>query len=80
MEITDQPRTCTDAPQATVLPVLRSVALPPRPAPPERPLTASPALWPSDAEVDRALGAYGDPYDRPSAWAAFGDDLPRGAA
>ena len=71
---TDQSRTCTDAPQVTTL---RSVALP---APPVRPLTADAAPWPTDADVDHALGAYGDPDPRqhsdrigtPAAWSAFG--------
>jgi hypothetical protein len=40
MQSTDTPQLTTDAPQVTVLDTLRSVALPPRPEPPERPLTA----------------------------------------
>jgi hypothetical protein len=41
----------------------------PRPAPPVRPLTAVPAPWPTGADVDHALGAWGD-YDRWDAHAA----------
>jgi hypothetical protein len=51
------------------------------PAPPSRPLTEVPATWPTDADVDHALGAYGS-YDRFqfAADRAFGEDLPGGAA
>lgn len=92
MDRTDQSRTCTDAPQVSE--VLRPVGIPltplritPRPAPPLRPLTAVPVAWPTDADVDRALGNYGDPDPRqhadrigqPAAWSAFGEG-PDGSA
>jgi hypothetical protein len=63
MERTEQSRPCTAVPQLTELTA--------RPAAPTQPLTAATAPWPTDADVDRALGAYGR---------AFGEDLPRGAA
>lgn len=70
----------TSAPQLTT----GATQVAPRPAPPLRPLTAIPAPWPdepySDAAVDRALGAYGDRYDRPAAWNAFGRGPDGGSA
>lgn len=64
----------TDAPLHRDLPTLRSVGIPTEPP------SITPAEWPTDADVDRALGAYGDRIGQPAAWGAFGDDLPKGAA
>lgn len=64
----------TTIPQSTVRPTLRSVGIPTEPP------SITPAEWPTDADVDRALGAYGDRIGQPAAWGAFGDDLPKGAA
>lgn len=36
-----------------------SDTLPPRPTPPTQQLTARPLDWPTDADVDHALGNYG---------------------
>lgn len=86
-EVIRTSRDATDAPLHRDLPTLRSVGIPteplritPKSVPQQSRLTATPAEWPTDADVDRALGAYGDRIGQPAAWAAFGDDLPRGAA
>jgi hypothetical protein len=47
----------TQAPAQTTI-------VPPRPAEPTQRLTADAVPWPTDADVDRALGAYGDPDPR----------------
>lgn len=58
--------------------------------PPRRPFPAAPTRRPPlGRDLDYDKGAYDEAYDRlqqrdrigtPAAWAAFSDDLPRGAA